>query len=133
MTEFVILKTLKINIHPPKAPIIKEVIWHPPITNWMKANTDDVVVKNSPKIAYGGIFRNSYDFPTGCFAKNLSTDSAFIAEINGVMLATEMANDRNWQNVWLETDTMLLMMTFKNSPTIPWTIRNRRLICIEVD
>jgi len=46
MTEFRILKALKINIHPPRAPTIKEVLWHPPISNWLKVNTDGAVTKN---------------------------------------------------------------------------------------
>lgn len=53
MTEFRILKALKINIHPPKAPSIKEVLWHPPIFNWLKVNTDGAVTKTPLKLVVG--------------------------------------------------------------------------------
>lgn len=37
--EFTILKCFKVNLHPPKAPHIKEVFWFPPSFNWIKVNT----------------------------------------------------------------------------------------------
>jgi len=39
MYDFIILKKFHVNIHLPKAPIIKEVIWIPPISNCTKCNT----------------------------------------------------------------------------------------------
>lgn len=36
MTDFAIIKKFNVNIHPPRAPQIKEVIWHPPFRNWIK-------------------------------------------------------------------------------------------------
>jgi hypothetical protein len=56
MRDFTILKKFRINIHPPKAPIIKEVIWQPPLFNWIKGNTDGAA--DSSTTAYGGFFRN---------------------------------------------------------------------------
>jgi hypothetical protein len=56
MTDFAILKRFKINIHPPNAPTIKEVLWCHPLVNWIKCNTDGAT--NSISTAYGGIFRN---------------------------------------------------------------------------
>jgi hypothetical protein len=92
MTEFVILKVLRINIHPPKAPVIKEVIWHPPIVNWLKVNTDGAVTKSPQKASSEG-------FKKGCFAQSLSTDSAFVAEMYGAILAIEISVHNNWHNV----------------------------------
>jgi hypothetical protein len=56
--EFVILKAVNIQIHPHKAPLIKEVLWSPPTRHWMKVITDGAVVRNPAKAAYGGIFRD---------------------------------------------------------------------------
>ena len=131
MEEFVILKAFRISIHPPKAPIIKEVVWHPPVVNWLKVNTDGAVTKSPHKAACGGIFRSSKGFTRGCFAQNLSTDSAFVAEIYGAILAIEIAKYHNWNNIWLETDSALLLMAFKNFDMIPWNLKNRWLNCIE--
>jgi hypothetical protein len=40
ISDFSNLKKFNVTIHPPKAPDIKEVIWHPPISLWVKCNTD---------------------------------------------------------------------------------------------
>ena len=45
MHEFRILKAFKVNIKPPRAPRIKEVIWASPLTTWIKANTDGADTK----------------------------------------------------------------------------------------
>jgi len=95
-------------------------------------NTDGAVTKNPPKAACGGIFRSSEGFTRGCFAQNLSTESAFIAEIYGAILAIEITHSKNWNHIWLETDSMLLMLAFKNNHMVPWSIRNRWSNCMKV-
>lgn len=57
MTEFVFLKAFNINIHPPRAPVIKEVIWNPPNFHWLKVNTDGALVKNPINTAMGVLLR----------------------------------------------------------------------------
>jgi len=52
ITEFVLLKALKVNIHPPKAPLIKEVIWNPPIQNWINVNIDGALTKNPLRASF---------------------------------------------------------------------------------
>ncbi|GAU10940.1 hypothetical protein TSUD_426790 [Trifolium subterraneum] len=59
MHEFVILKTFAVIIHAPKAPRIKEVLWHPPIVSWIKCNIDGTAKGCPGPAACGGIFRDS--------------------------------------------------------------------------
>jgi hypothetical protein len=64
MSNFSILEKFKVNIHSPRAPIIKGVIWHPPLASWVKCNTDGASTASAS--ACGGLFRNhnadfSYD------------------------------------------------------------------------
>ncbi|MCH96355.1 glycerol-3-phosphate dehydrogenase, partial [Trifolium medium] len=40
MRDFSILKKFKVSVHPPRAPTITEVLWHPPPLDWLKCNTD---------------------------------------------------------------------------------------------
>jgi len=108
------------------------VIWQPPIANWWKVNIDGALVKNPLQSVCGGIFRNSFGFTVGGFAQHLSTDSVFVAEIFGAILAIEIAHNRNWLNLWLETDSMLLLQAFKNSDMVPWVVKNRWLNCMEL-
>lgn len=49
MLEFSNLKACKVNIKPPKAPTIKEVIWSPPLPTWIKVNKDGTSTKNLVK------------------------------------------------------------------------------------
>jgi hypothetical protein len=79
MKKFVILKFFNINIHPPKAPTIKEVLWQPPLINWLKANTDGTLTKNPFKAACGGIFIDYTGKYIGGFAQNLNTNSSYVA------------------------------------------------------
>jgi hypothetical protein len=101
MRDFTILKKFKINIHPPKAPTIKEVLWCPPQLNWMKCNTDGAATTTTA--AYGGIFRNHLADFIGGFAENIGKNSAFFAELLGAIKAIEIAYQNNWHNLWLET------------------------------
>jgi hypothetical protein len=58
-------KSTNVSIHPPKAPIIKEVIWQPPPLDWVKCNTDGACVGNASSC--GSIFRNNNaDFVCFC-------------------------------------------------------------------
>jgi hypothetical protein len=38
--DFSILKSFKVDINPPRASIIKEIIWSPPMFSWVKCNTN---------------------------------------------------------------------------------------------
>jgi ribonuclease HI len=112
--------------------MVKEVIWYPPISNWMKVNTDGSLLKNPTRAACGGIFRNSFGFTMGCFAQKIFTDSAFVAEIFGAILAIEIASHNNWLNLWLETDSMLLVMAFNAAQMIPCKLRNGWAGCMDI-
>lgn len=59
MHDFKIIKDFKVNIHPPRAPLIKEVIWNPPILDCLKCNCDGAFTQDPPTFGCGGIFRNS--------------------------------------------------------------------------
>ena len=107
ISDFVIHKHFEVIIKPPKAPIIKEVLWNPPIFNWVKCNTDGASLGNPGQSACGGLFRNSTSDFLGAFAINLGINSTFNSELNGAMVAIEIAHCMNWWNLWLETDSML--------------------------
>jgi len=96
ISDFVILKHFEVIIKPPKAPIIKEVLWNPPIFNWVKCNTRGASLGNPGQSACGGLFRNSTSDFLGAFAINLGINSTFNSELNGAMVAIEIAHCMNW-------------------------------------
>jgi hypothetical protein len=86
--DFTVLKNFNVIIHPPKAPVIKEIVWQPPIANWVKCNTDGA--SNLVTSSCGGIFRNSDADFLCCFAENISLGSAFSAELAWALRANEI-------------------------------------------
>jgi len=123
MADFSILKKFNVSIHPPNAPQIIEVIWSPPNFNWVKCNTDGSATATSS--ACGGIFRDKHAKFLLCFAENTSLQNAYHAELMGAMRAIELASSSNWNYLWLECDSALVVNAFKNKYLIPWKLRNR--------
>lgn len=65
-----------------------------------------------------------------CFAENLGDDNDFHAELSAVMRAIELASQKGWRNLWLETDSYLVLLTSKKVSSIPCALRNRWKNCI---
>jgi len=73
----------------------------------------------------GGIFRNRNADILLCFAENIGHESAYFAELSGAMRAIELAMQHDWQSLWIETDSALVVNAFKNISQFPWKLRNR--------
>jgi len=73
------------------------------------------MVKNPTRAASGGIFRDSSSLFKGGFAQNV-----------------EIAFSKGWLNLWLETDSQLVLLAFKTKALIPCSLRNRWLNCLEL-
>ena len=120
MLEFTILKACKVNIKPPRAPIIKEVIWSPHLASWFKVNTDGASTKNPVKASTGGIFRNSEGECIGCFSQFLGNKDALHAELVAAMIAIEISYHKGFHNIWLESDSQLVNLAFNSNSVVPW-------------
>lgn len=117
MVDFMILKMLKIDIHPPKSPSVSEIIWCRPNRGWMKCNIDGAMTNFSS--FRGGVFRDHLGNFVACFAENLDLVSSLAAEINGVLKIIDVAYLNNWNNLWVETGSSLAVIAFKKSFTVP--------------
>lgn len=84
-------------------------------------------------LACGGIFRDFEGNCKGCYAKFLGISSSYHVELCGFVRAIEIAYDKNWSNMWIESDSSLVVQAFKNSSLIPWQVRNRwnDAICLD--
>ncbi|CAJ2670958.1 unnamed protein product [Trifolium pratense] len=124
--DFIFLKMFRITIHHPKVPVIKEIYWQPPLLNWIKCNIDGASCGNPGNASCGGIFRNhEADFIYG-FAEPLGVASSVFAELCGAMRAIEIAYQKNWRSLWLESDSTIVVSTFNNpSKPVSWALRNR--------
>ncbi|MCH89899.1 ribonuclease H protein, partial [Trifolium medium] len=124
--DFIILKHFNVSTHHSTPPLIKEVLWQPPLINWIKCNIDEAA-KGSPGIAScGGVFRDHAAALYYCFAEPLGETSSFQAKLCAAMRAIEVAYSMNWNNLWLESDSELVVQAFKNTNfMVAWNLRNR--------
>lgn len=100
--EFMVLKQFSVIGHPSHAPSIKQVAWHPPLCNWVKCNTDGATKGFWGSASCGGIFRDKSAAMLGCFSANLGISNALQAELTSAMIAIELAEEKDWHNLWLE-------------------------------
>ncbi|GAU44836.1 hypothetical protein TSUD_280370 [Trifolium subterraneum] len=111
--DFTILKAFKVNLNPPKPSFLREVIWQPPPPQWIKCNIGGAFTSSAAACA--GLFRNSSaDFICG-FASRLNTSSAFSAELYGFINAVDFAVSRGWNNLWIESDSELVVKAYKSA------------------
>jgi ribonuclease HI len=110
----------------PKIPVLREIIWQPPLLNWYKCNADGAACGNPGNAACGGVFRDHNADFTFAFSEPLGVDSSVFAEMCGAMRALEIAFENNWLNLWLELDSSLVVAAFKNpAKPVAWPLRNR--------
>jgi len=121
--DFVLLKAFSVKINYSRAPTIKEVIWQPPVFNWIKCNVDGASEGNPGPASCGGIYRDKNGAFMGAFAYNLGISNSLFAELNGAMYAIELACQKGWNNLWLETDSTLVTLAFKSSDIVPWQLK----------
>jgi ribonuclease HI len=51
-------------------------------------------------------------------------------ELVAAVLAIEIAAQKGWTNLWLETDSMLI--AFQAAKVVPWSLRNRWDDCLSL-
>jgi len=124
IVDFSILKAFNCKIHHPKAPQIREVIWYPPHTNWLKWNIDGASNGNLKNSACGGILRDHNANFILCFAEPLCICSSYQVELCAFMRAVGISHQHQWHNVWIETDSSLVVQASKSSNQVPWRLRN---------
>ncbi|GAU25880.1 hypothetical protein TSUD_164210 [Trifolium subterraneum] len=115
-----VLKAFNVIINPPKSPMIKEVIWMPHLHFLTKCNTDGVSLGCPGQATCAGVFRNSQTFIMGCFTLNIGQANAFQAELIGIMHVIELVHQHGWWNLWLETDSLMATLVYKDPSLIPW-------------
>ncbi|KAK2364401.1 hypothetical protein QL285_089276 [Trifolium repens] len=124
--DFSLLKLFRITIHHPNVPILKEILWHPPLFHWYKCNTDGASNGNPGPASCGGVFRDHNSDFVFAFAEPLGVCSSYFAELSGALRAIEIAFERNWLNLWLESDSTLVVSAFTNpKKSVAWPLRNR--------
>ncbi|XP_057792980.1 uncharacterized protein LOC131009580 [Salvia miltiorrhiza] len=111
------------RVKPP--PRMIEVYWWPPTHNWMKVNTDGSAMGAPGVIAAGGVFRDNWAMVRGCFHIKGGVGFAFEAELLAIITAINLAHDRNWLRLWIESDSMYVVRLLDSrSSDVPWRFMN---------
>lgn len=99
MTNFTLLKHLDITIIPGKNIHTMEVIWSPPLMEWLKGNIDGAA-KGTPSLAAcGGILRDSLANHIVSFSSFLGNEDSVFAEFFAIIMALEIAMEKNFVKV----------------------------------
>lgn len=88
--EFTILKASECNINPLKKSIVKEVVWNPPILNWIKCNCDSDAIGSPCICSCGVIFKNHNAQFWGCFVEGLGIENSLTTKLSGVIDAWKL-------------------------------------------
>ncbi|RHN51770.1 putative ribonuclease H-like domain-containing protein [Medicago truncatula] len=90
-----------------------------------KVNTDGAATRNPRNASTGDIFRDKEGLCIGCVAQNLGNVNAYHGELMAAIIAMEIAQSRNFNHLWLETDSQLVYLALKSSSSIPWKLTFR--------
>ncbi|KAL8537631.1 hypothetical protein ACS0TY_012667 [Phlomoides rotata] len=124
--DLAILAACKVQGKPPKGPTVKCVRWQPPPIGVMKINVDGSAAGSPGQLTGGGIFRDHYGVFRGCFTATHGCGFAFEAELATALLAIELAHDKGWNNLWLESDSTYVVHLLKSDlPEVPWRLMAR--------
>ncbi|XP_019455087.1 PREDICTED: uncharacterized protein LOC109356210 [Lupinus angustifolius] len=129
LQELQTLKFFNIPLKLSKAPTYIEILWKPPHWNWIKVNTDGAAHGHPGPAGGGGIFRDSKAGFIYAFANFLNVQHAIYAELHSAMHAVDIAFRKDWLNLWLESDSMLVLDIFSGNSNAPWKLSNDWQIC----
>ncbi|KAL8477241.1 hypothetical protein ACS0TY_029509 [Phlomoides rotata] len=126
LADLAIISACGVNGCPQRTPTVKCVRWQLPPVGVLKINIDGSVVGSPGHLTGGGIFRDHFGMLRGCFAVSHGCSYAFEAELATAFCAIELAYDKGWSNIWLESDSTYVVHILKSSsPEIPWRLLAR--------
>ncbi|XP_024640521.1 uncharacterized protein [Medicago truncatula] len=79
----------------------------------IKCNIDGAAKGNPGLSAAGGVFRDREGQFILCFSEPLGISTSYISEMHGAFRAIEIAFQRGWRNLWIETDSPLVVLAFQ--------------------
>lgn len=101
-----------------------------PSNGWIKCNTNGAFAYDSTVVGSDVIFRNHLGNFVLTYAERFNCVSPLHAEFGVVIKAMEIAINRGWTKLWLETDSLLMTKALSNCSLVPWMFRSRWISCI---
>ncbi|KAL8492867.1 hypothetical protein ACS0TY_024169 [Phlomoides rotata] len=126
LADLAIISACGVKGRPPRASTVKCVRWQLPPIGVLKINIDGSAAGSLRQLIGGGIFRDHFGMFRGCFAVSHGCGYTFEAELATAFFAIELAYDKGWSNIWLESDSTYVVHILKSSsPEIPWRLLAR--------
>ncbi|KAL8479299.1 hypothetical protein ACS0TY_026238 [Phlomoides rotata] len=121
--DLLVLSTFGIKGRPLKAPSAICIWWQPPLTRFVKVNVDGGAAGAPGRLTGGGVYRDSFGVFRGCFAMQHGSGFAFEAKLATTFSAVEIAFEKRWLHIWLESDSIYVVTVFKNrNSLVPWRL-----------
>jgi ribonuclease HI len=98
------------------------IMWLPSSEGYIKVNIDGSAFGSPFCGVVGGVFRNSQAHFLGGFSQNIGHANSFEAELCAVIYAIEKLLALNWKNVWLESDSLMVIRSFSTSAHVLWKL-----------
>lgn len=92
-----------------------------------------MVLPRVPQVMQGVVeIRGSRGEILGCFASYIGINHSLHAEPVAAMIVIELVHSKGWKHIWLECESMLVIVAFKSSKIVPWSLRNRSNHCLSL-
>ncbi|KAF5190054.1 hypothetical protein FRX31_020352 [Thalictrum thalictroides] len=95
-----------------KEPRLKECKWLLPDEDMVKANSDGAAKGNPGQAGAGTVFRDHTVVVLLVISKGLGITTNFMAECEAVMICVEIALERGWHQLWVESDSRAAVLAF---------------------
>lgn len=107
-----------------------QVRWIKPQAGWVKLNTDASALGAPGPLKGGGLIRDDKGQFLGGFTANLGISFAFEAELAAALIKIEIAFNRDWKKLWIESDFLYVVyMLNALKSKVPWKcLKKWRLI-----
>lgn len=109
LEDLMITKCFGVQCNYSKPPKIIEVTWHPPLSGWIKYNTDGLC-KDTGKAAYGGPFQKCRGFVCGVFVENLGRRDCLLCGVLRCYACSGVGMGKGLAQIMLEMDPALLTL-----------------------
>ncbi|KAF9602609.1 hypothetical protein IFM89_030215 [Coptis chinensis] len=112
IADLQILKTWDLNAILPRAPRIQPCWWMPPRNGIVKINCDGSSLDNPRTTGFGATYRiASGDFLLVIW-REIGVNNNYMAECLAILESVEVAIQRNWRDIWVESNSAVTIMAF---------------------
>ncbi|KAF9619469.1 hypothetical protein IFM89_007044 [Coptis chinensis] len=122
--DLVVIKNWNVPCKPNNALLIKECKWCLPPPGYMKANCDGAAKGNPGSARIGVTFRDDKGDIRLVMWEKIGVNTNYLAEVLAILEALEVALEREWVNILIESDSSAVIKAF-GTGKFPWWLTQR--------